>query len=723
MVPMVEPWSVAPPQEASSHAQPVTLVEGSTFCICGGTGDIRTASDGLYVRDTRVVSRWELTVDGVAPLALAAQQEVPYAATFIGRLPPEAGLADSRVVVVRRRYVGQGMREDLTLANSGPDPVSCEVALHVGVDFADVFEVKEGRVFAPPTGVPSPDPRGQLEASRTRNGRTHGLLVRGDAAGLRPGRLQWEVTIPGRGEWRASAEAVPVEDGRPLRLRHPRGTAVEHAAPARRLRAWRRHAPAVHTRDAGLRATLWRSGADVGMLRIFDPEHPDRPVVAAGAPWFMALFGRDALLTSWMLLPIDAGLALGTLQTLADHQGRDLVARTEEEPGRILHELRFGPAATLALGGRNAYYGTADATPLFVMLLGELRRWGLHEADVRTLLPHADRALDWIRRHGDADGDGFVEYLRKTPTGLANQGWKDSWDGVTFASGAVAQPPIALAEVQAYTFAAYVARSHFATEDGDIALARKWADRAAELKQAFNERFWLPDRGWFALGLDAAKRPIDALASNMGHCLWTGIVDEDKAAAVADGLLSEEMFSGWGIRTLATSMGAYNPVSYHNGSVWPHDNAICVAGLMRYGFVEHAQRVATALFDAAQHFGNRLPELFCGFPRDEFPAPVPYPTSCTPQAWASAAPMLLLRALLRFDPQGPGGALWCAPALPERFCPLRVSNLAVCGSTLTIDVTDRDTWEVTGLAPGQRLLRQPRPPGPSPAGRSGRPGQ
>src|SRR5688500_5533030 len=323
--------------------------------------------------------------------------------------------------------------------------------------------------------------------------------------------------------------------------------------------------------------------------------------------------------------------------------------------------MRFGETAALSLGGGRIYYGTADATPLFVMMLGELRRWGLAHEVVDQLLPAADRALEWIRSYGDRDGDGYVEYQRATDRGLHNQGWKDSLDGVRFASGELPRPPIALVEVQAYVYGAYLARAHFADEDGDVATAERYRGLAADLKRRFNEDFWLDDRGWFAMGLDHEKRPIDALASNMGHCLWAGIVDEDRAALVAERLLGDEMFSGWGVRTLATSMKGYNPISYHCGSVWPHDNAMLAAGLMRYGFVEEAQRVVMGMLDAAGLQGGRLPELFSGLSRAEFPTIVSYPTSCSPQAWASASPLSFIRTLLRFDPWIPHHKLWLSP--------------------------------------------------------------
>jgi glycogen debranching enzyme len=704
------PWSAGETLAIPSLPGTVTLVEGSTFCISQSAGDILPGeAQGLFVQDTRILSRWSLTLDGRPAEPLTVQRADPYAAVFIGQLPPLPGApADAAMLVVRRRYIGDGMREDIAIRNTARLPTAVMVTLTADADFADLFEVKAGltpRAAAVQVTVTD----SALTFTARRNRHSHGLVIRGDgnpAAARRA--LSWRALVPARGEWLATVEVVPSHGGIPMRLHHPRGQPVEHAVPARRLQQWRRTAPQVTTPDKDLAAVLHRSVEDVGALHIFDPAHPGRPVVAAGAPWFMALFGRDSLLTSWMLLPWDDSLAAGTLQTLADRQGRAVDPATEEEPGRILHEVRFGPAPSLALGGQSTYYGTADATPLFVMLLGELRRWGRGGELARDLLPHADRALEWMQRYGDADGDGFIEYSRKTPAGLINQGWKDSWDGINFADGTIAKPPIALAEVQGYAYAAYRARAAFCQEIGDWPGARHWAAEATRIKRAFNQAFWLPDKGWYAVALDRDKRPVDALTSNIGHCLWTGIVDTDKAAAVADHLLSADMFSGWGIRTLAASMTAFNPMSYHNGSVWPHDNALCAAGLMRYGFTAHAQRVAEAVFDTAAHFGNRLPELFCGFPRDEYLAPIPYPTACSPQAWAAAAPLQMLATLLRIAPRPGAASLRCAPAVPARYLPLQVAGLRLASSRVTIDV-HQGGWHLTRSEDtGTNFIRQPR---------------
>ncbi|MGH8919886.1 MAG: amylo-alpha-1,6-glucosidase, partial [Actinomycetes bacterium] len=491
---------------------------------------------------------------------------------------------------------------------------------------------------------------GTLVFSHRRAGTRRGCRVEFSRPAKVTGRVaSFEAIVPAGSAWSVCIQVSPVIEDRVTEPRYRCGQPVERSAPVERLARWRRAAPLVETDHEGLRTVVARSLEDLGALRLFDPDHPSRAVVAAGAPWSMALFGRDALLASLMALPADPDLALGVLQTLARLQGERADPKTEEEPGRILHRLTFGGAASMSLGRDSCYYGTADATPLFVMLLGELRRWGLAREVVDQLLPHADAALSWVEDYGDRDGDGYVEYLRATDRGLANQGWKDSPRAVRYADGRVARAPIALCEVQAYVYGAYLARSHFAREVGDQATAERYGTRAARLKAAFNRDFWLPDRGWFAMGLDADKAPIDALASNMGHCLWTGIVDEDKAAAVAAHLVSPAMFSGWGVRTLASSMPGYNPLSYHCGSVWPHDSAIAAAGLMRYGFVAEAQQVVMALLDAAVGHGGRLPELYSGLDRTDLATVVSYPTSCSPQAWAAAAPLLGLRVLLRLD--------------------------------------------------------------------------
>ena len=710
---MADPWNFS--GESAPLGQPggtVTLVEGSAFCISGRSGDISTGCpQGVFFRDTRFLSRYELRVNGQQPEPLASTPTDPFSAVFAARTRPRPGRADSALMVFRHRYLGRGMREDISVRNFGEEASYCSIEIVVEADFADVFEVKESRVEAgggERSVVPGTD---SLLFRYKRGAVRRGVKVTFSAkpTQLTQDTAVFDVIVPARGEWSACLQLTPIIEGEEIEPRYRCGEPVERAMPVERMAKWRRNLPAISTDHQGLRSVVARSSEDLGALRIFDPEYPERAVVAAGAPWFMTLFGRDSLITSWMALLVDPDLALGVLQTLARFQGTDVDPRHDEEPGRILHEMRFGDAASLALGGGRIYYGTADATPLFVMLLGELRRWGLAYEVVESLLPHAQRAMEWVASFGDRDGDGYVEYQRGSDRGLLNQGWKDSWDGIRFASGDVARAPIALAEVQAYVYGAYLAMMHFAREAGDDGAAGRWADSAASLKERFNRDFWLPEQGWFAVGLDGAKRPIDSLASNMGHCLWTGIVDEDKAAQVAERLLSPEMFSGWGVRTLGSTMGGYNPISYHCGSVWPHDNALLAAGLMRYGFVEQAQRVILAQIDAAMSQGGRLPELFTGLARDEFPTVVSYPTSCSPQAWAAAAPLLMVRTLLRLEPWMPHGKVWLSPVVPAEIGWLRVERIPLMGGRVTVDVSEGNV-KVEGLAPDFEVITEPRNP-------------
>jgi glycogen debranching enzyme len=688
----------------------VTLVEGSSFCISSHSGDISPegGTSGAFYQDTRILSRWILRINGALREPLVAHRPDAYEATFVGRAKWPEGRFDSPLVVRQERHVGPGLQDDIILENYSSEAVDCEIELLVDADQADLFDVKGGRPGTEATVTRSVH-GGELIVEAVRNGQRRGSAVRAAGAEVTADALRFHATIPARGKWSTSVIVVPLINGVAPREPFTEAGLPRHRAGVQRHLAWEENVPRISVGDRNIEETLLRSQADLGSLRIFDAEHPDRAAVAAGAPWFMALFGRDSLLSSYMSLLVDSTLAAGTLQTLAAIQGTKVNPETEEEPGRIPHEVRLGVTAGMALSGGTAYYGTVDATPLFVSVLGELSRWGLSDDVLESLLPHADRALDWIEKYGDRDGDGFVEYLRPNPHGLLNQGWKDSWDGINFADGRMAEPPTALCEVQGYVYAAYVARSLLARSAGDVETEQHWAERAASLKKAFNDKFWLPDKGYFAVALDKDKKPVDACTSNMGHCLWVGIVDEDKAPSVVEHLMSSKMFTGWGIRTLASDMGAYNPVSYHNGSVWPHDSALVATGLMRYGFVAEAKRVARGLFDAAAHFDGQLPELFCGFDRTEFYGPVPYPTACSPQAWAAAAPIQLARILLRFDPDFTRGVVHMAPILAEDKGDFRADNVRLGHVRISISAR-RTEGDIEGLPLELKLLKEPRPP-------------
>jgi glycogen debranching enzyme len=679
----------------------VTVLSGTTFALSWPSGDLDTnAPLGLFCEDSRLLSRWILEIDGIRPQPLTHVVADPWRVRFVGRVIHDP----LRLLVERDRRVDAAMREDIVVQNLDAEPVSFTARVHVGVDFASLFAVKENRVGEPPP-VNASVTEGSLVLSRAEGSVHHqpaAVVITAPGCKAEADSLVFRVDLGGRATWRATVHVRPAPDGRPPARVDPADLREAQRISRRQWRGWEGRAARLMSSDSALTATLTRSRTDLGSLRIFDPYGTGRdkgpPIVAAGSPWFMTLFGRDSLLASYMTLALDPSLAEGVLAALAGRQGRAVVAATEEEPGRILHEVRFRRGDHLEHGGRDIYYGTADATPLFVALVGEYARWHGRSPVVERLLPAVDRALAWIDDYGDRDGDGFVEYHRMTPEGLVNQGWKDSWDGITFADGTVAQSPIALCEVQGYVYAAFRARAMLADLYDDPATAQHWVHRARQLKRAFNERFWIPERGWLALGLDHEKRPIDALASNMGQALWTGIVSRQHARAVAEWLLSPTMFTGWGIRTLASSMGAYDPLSYHNGSVWPHDTALIAYGLMRHGLVRAAQHVAVGLLDAAAAVGGRLPELFAGLERSQFPTPVPYPTACSPQAWASAAPVHLVRTLLGLEPELAAAQLSVHPHVPPSCGTVTLSGLALGGGRIDI-VASGTHAEVSGLPP------------------------
>ncbi|MFF1253501.1 glycogen debranching N-terminal domain-containing protein [Pseudarthrobacter sp. NPDC058329] len=681
----------------------VTLVEGSSFCISAANGDISAdLPHGVFHEDTRILSAWSMKVNGQPLEPLTAETKEAYRALFIGRVPRADGYADSPLVVERLREVAAGVVEEVTIRNYSGAVVVCSISVGVDSDFADLFEVKEARVQRRWEVAHGADGDSLIISAAWQDVRK-AVLVRGRGAVATAGALTYQAVVPGYGQWKTRLSVAPA--GQHV-VSRPEGHGM--SASDRRHQEWVTKIPKIQMTNRSIERTLRRSYDDLGALRIEDPAHPERIVVAAGAPWFMTLFGRDSLWASEMALPVDPSLALGTLQTLADRQGKVVDPMSEEEPGKILHEVRLGVSSGLALGGKSVYYGSVDATPQFVMTLASVSRWGFAKDIIAALLPNADRALDWVRNYGDKDGDGFVEYSRLNEQGLLNQGWKDSWDGINFADGALAKPPIALCEVQALVYSALLSRAWMAYDGGNERLGRQLTEEAAALKKRFNEQFWLPERGYFAVALDGMKRPVDACASNMGQCLWHGIVDDDKVPLVAERLMSPEMFSGWGIRTLATDMGAYNPASYHNGSVWPHDNAIIAAGLMRYGFVEEAQRIATALLEAAEYSSGRLPELFCGFSREQVAEPVPYPTACSPQAWAATTPIMLITSLMRYDAHVSRGGFWMNPALPESFGNLHITNAPLAGSRMTIDITGSEA-SVQGLPEGLTFHREHRP--------------
>ncbi len=637
----------------------LTILEGSTFCVCDDRGDFDGPTMGFFTEDTRFLSRWVLTLNGARPLVLSSGRVEYYSAAFYLRNPIAGGLGYDELSIARERFVGEGMQDHLVVQNHAHRPIEFELALEAGNDFADIFAVKEydfalgdPEHAAPlpplvPHAYESADKRlvlasqddfpGLTEVFFSEPGEVDGAAVRYRIA-LEPGerwRLRVDITASPDGA-RTTARLVEREFGEELsRIRAS-------------LDAWKMRVPQLRGSWRPLTAAFERSVADLACLRMRDHGGSGQ-LPAAGMPWFMTVFGRDTIVTSLQSLLLGPELARNALTALADLQATADDAEADAEPGKIVHEVRSGKAAEAWFP---RYYGTVDATPLFLILLSEVWRWTDDAAFVRTLREPALRALGWIDDYGDRDGDGFVEYCRRSPRGLKNQSWKDSGNSQLFHDGREAEAPIAPCEVQSYVYDAKRRMAELAREVWrDRDLAERLDGEAAALRERFNEAFWCESRGgYYALALDADKRPVDSLTSNIGHLLWSGIVSPDRIEPVVDRLMGDELWSGWGIRTMSSGDAGYSPLTYHNGTVWPHDNALIALGLMRCSRWLEAQRIIRRIIEASAHFGHQLPEVFAGFPRNETPFPIAYPTAARPQAWAAGTPVLLLQVLLGLQP-------------------------------------------------------------------------
>jgi glycogen debranching enzyme len=679
----------------SLNASTVSVLEGNTFVVSRRNGDVEAGPGephGLFHRDTRHLSRWLLTIDGKSLDALSTDDTKSFSARFF--LVPGTGseYTDATMSVIRRRMVGDGFFEELTVMNHGTEPVQPEIAISVAADFADLFQVKDATIDRPGKTFARVDDD-MLVLGYERGGYIRETWIRphDDAAELSAEKIVLRPAIEPHGTWNTWIEIVAAVDGTPAghdRTRYRPGDEPRPPAASRarlgthpELSELLELAPKLDTDWEPLHLTYARSLVDLAALRFYPQGESEGAVPAAGLPWFQTLFGRDSLITSYQSLHIVPELAANTLDLLASLQGIRRDDFRDEEPGRIPHELRFGELTAFKERPHSPYYGTADGTMLYLILLDEYERFTGDTDRVRRLEPNARAALAWIDEYGDRDGDGYVEYERRnTETGLENQCWKDSWNSILFADGTLAKLPRATCELQGYVYDARRRCARLAREIwDDDRLAEKLDRQAHELKRAFNHDFWLEDRGYYALALDGDKTPVDALTSNIGHLLWSGIVDDDRASKVVARLFEPRLFSGWGVRTMAEGEGGYNPIGYHQGTVWPHDNSLIAAGLRRYGYDQEAATVAFAILEAAQYFLGRLPETFAGYARTLTEYPVEYPTACSPQAWATAAPLLLLRVLFGLEPGNDEIAQ--NPVLPERISRLALRGLPGPGDT------------------------------------------
>jgi glycogen debranching enzyme len=637
----------------------LSVLDGSTFVVGDRHGDVRIDAGrehGFFSDDTRFLSRWILHV-GETPLELLGlDQSAHFAAQFF--LTPRVGPdEEAPCSIMRRRLIDHVWIEEVTVTNHRHEHSEMRVALEVDADFADLFEVKDGVVAKREVSCRHDDGALTLAYERTGFQRSVTITASRTAAVTRRGFVYSLRLAPGE-QWSTTFTLTPhaAQPGVAFAQREQRGSLAQlRASKSAELEQWLAGAPVLQTQDTALARTYRASLSDLGALRL----HPDlgegATLPAAGLPWFMALFGRDSLITSFQALPYLPGLAATTLRVLGARQAKERDDFHEQEPGKILHELRFGELTARGERPHSPYYGTADATPLFLILLDEYHRWSGDTELVRTLEPHARAALAWIEDSGDADGDGYVEYAcRNQATGLVNQCWKDSWDAIQRADGTLARGPIATCEIQGYVYDARRRCARLAREVwGDPALAERLERQAAVLRERFHRDFWMPERGCHALALDGEKRQVDSLTSNIGHLLWSGLLDEDEAAATAERLLDEQLYSGWGVRTLGTHEAGYNPLGYHTGTVWPHENSLIAAGLARYGHHVAASTIASTILQAAPYFEHRLPEVFAGYPASVTSVPVAFPTASRPQAWAAGTPLLLLSTLLNLHPERP----------------------------------------------------------------------
>lgn len=694
----------------------LTLIDGKTFLSTTVSGDITPpgAPDvGFFHDDTRFLSKLELKVGGHRTVVLSASTEK----TFASKIELTTGtlaqinsfeLPENTVHIRRQQLLASDVLYDsITFSNFNQSDVDLLVEIAVEADFVDVFQVrgcarhKSGQYYRP---LKRDDAlvffyRGVDDVTRE-------TIVRFQTPPeeIDNNLARWTVRIPACGH-RELLNTVHCRVG-DRTLRAVEKTVVRGFRERREAyRRWEEDSTNFESSNDIFDEALRTCTADFHALQIPDG---DQHIVAAGIPWFATMFGRDSVIAAYQSLLLNPQLAAETLRVLARYQGRESDDWRDEDPGKIPHEYRTGEMTRSGEMPFGPYYGSVDATPLFLILLSETFNWTGDDKFVRELLPAAYAALNWIENYGDLDGDGFVEYKRRSPKGLTNQGWKDSWDANMHRDGSVANPPIALVEVQGYCYEAQYRMSQLLRVVGDTERADKLRKSSGELAKKIEKSFWLPQEGFYAMALDARKRPLEVISSNVGHLLFTRSISRDRARAVVQRFMRGDMQSGWGWRTLSRSERIFNPLSYHRGSVWPHDNSLIAHGMALYGFRREVKTIFTELYEAALNFRDyRLPELFCGVQRHENDEPVHYPVSCSPQAWASGAFFLLLTSVLGIRPSAARKELNIVnPMLPDWLDYMHVRNLRIGQSRVSLDFTrsgERTFCNVVDVS-GEKLL-------------------
>ncbi|HKV45289.1 MAG TPA: glycogen debranching N-terminal domain-containing protein [bacterium] len=682
------------PTEVKAGFDVITVNHGQTFMVTGLDGIARGGEQqGLFTRDVRFLSHYRCRINGrkwkLVTSSPVSHTSARFAFTNPALLSASGPIPKHVLGLTVARTVLRGVHEDLDLVNYHRAPVELTLEIELGTDFADLFEVRNHHPLIRRVITTEWDPGAQrLSAGYARDGYrakfVYQLAHSSSQASHHGHSLLFDITLPPGGRWHTCAHLIPEMDGEvfsPPSCCHTRG--VDEGD--RLVRQWRDMAARIRCSDAGITSALEQASDDLVSL-LMNGETPGTPaVLAAGIPYFVALFGRDSLIAGLQTLATDRAFSLGALGALAAHQATADDDFRDADPGKILHELRVGELARFGQIPHTPYYGSADATLLYPILLHEVYMWAGDHGVLTSYLPTAERCLSWMDRYGDRDGDGFQEYRTRSSRGIKHQGWKDSGDGVVYGDGRPVEPPVALCELQGYVYDAKRRMAVLYEAVGDSGHAARLRQEAESLAERFNEVFWLEDEGTYAFGLDARKERITSIVSNAGHCLWSGIVPPSRAERVVARLLADDMWSGWGIRTLSAAHPAFNPFAYQRGAVWPHDNALIAAGCKRYGHAAAAAKIARGVLDTACMFqGGRLPELLSGHQRKSLGFPVQYLGANVPQAWASGSLFLLLQVLLGLNPDAPHKRLYVAPTLPPWLDWVEVENLRVGEASISL---------------------------------------
>jgi glycogen debranching enzyme len=685
----------------------ITINDGSSFLVTASDGSIDdNQAQGFFVRDTRVISYYEISLNR-HPLVLLASSNInhhcalyqftnPQLPTVRGNIP-----SDCLFITIRRDIVG-GIHEDIEITNYHVEPVEFQLMLAIRSDFADIFEVKAQNIVT----------RGNVETLWQNNALTtkyrSGPFLRGlvtepfdssSEASYANGRLMFNVVISPGKTWHTCINFTALANGDVIK---PQQTCtVPHTTDAGKVRdEFLNNATKLNSSNTEISGFYQQALIDMGALRIQVEDNGHQFwMPAAGIPWFVAVFGRDSIIASLQTMAVYHEFARATLLRLAQLQAVKLDDWQDAQPGKMLHELRRDELTKLNQLPYNPYYGTVDTTILWIVTLAEAYSWNANLDMLCECRSPLEKALSWIDQYGDFDGDGFVEYLTHSSQGLRNQGWKDSGESMVYPNGKLVEPPIALCEVQGYVYDAWLKAASIYEVWGEQQLAKKLSQKALELYQRFNDRFWMEEEGFYCLGLDNNKQQIKSIASNPGQLLWSGIVPQERAKKVVERLFQADMWCGWGVRTLSSQNQAYNPISYQRGSVWPHDNSIIAAGLKRYGYHKEANHIAEGIFAAASYFqAGRMPELFAGIERRDNNFPVPYLDANIPQAWAAGSIFLLIRSILGLEANAPQRKLKVQPCLPECLPDLELKNLSVGDASVSLRFWregEQTRWEVT----------------------------